>query len=94
MIGVEGLAERLHNQNTSALIEGVGLMLGLLSESLRYGLTIVENAGPIQKAVQMATERIKGALTDQFVEICDPGRQWLNSSRRNGNIYPSKSDLM
>jgi hypothetical protein len=44
MIGVEGLAERLHNQNTSALIEGVGLMLGLLSESLRYGLTIVENA--------------------------------------------------
>jgi 2-phosphoglycerate kinase/FMN phosphatase YigB (HAD superfamily) len=33
-IGVEGMAKRLHKQNTSALIEGVGLMPGLLSEQL------------------------------------------------------------
>ncbi len=33
-IGVEGLAKRLHKQNTSALIEGVGLMPGLLSERI------------------------------------------------------------
>ena len=34
IIGVEGLAQRLHKQNTSALIEGVGLMPGLLSERI------------------------------------------------------------
>jgi 2-phosphoglycerate kinase len=33
-IGVEGLAKRLHQQNTSAAIEGVGLMPGLLSEQM------------------------------------------------------------
>ncbi|MCU0535229.1 MAG: hypothetical protein MUD14_15180 [Hydrococcus sp. Prado102] len=33
-IAVEGLAKRLHAQNTSAAIEGVGLMPGLLSELL------------------------------------------------------------
>ena len=31
MIGVEGLLKRLHKQNTSALLEGVGLLPGLLS---------------------------------------------------------------
>ena len=34
MIGVEGLIQRLQKQNTSALIEGVGLMPGLLSETI------------------------------------------------------------
>jgi 2-phosphoglycerate kinase/FMN phosphatase YigB (HAD superfamily) len=34
MIGVEGLIQRLQKQNTSALIEGVGLMPGLLSEPI------------------------------------------------------------
>lgn len=34
MIGVEGLLRRLSKQNTSALIEGVGLMPGLLSEPI------------------------------------------------------------
>ncbi|GAA6616781.1 HAD family hydrolase [Scytonema sp. NUACC26] len=33
-IGVEGLVKRLHKQNTSALIEGVGLLPGLISEPI------------------------------------------------------------
>ena len=133
-IGVEGLAKRLHKQNTSAMIEGVGLMPGLLSEQtfellnidwlimqiesqqhwkhferrankaaqrsakryqdnfemircihdrivtmgLKQGLTIVENIGPIQQAIAIATERIKGPLTDQFLEIRDPIRDRLH----------------
>ncbi|AFY75515.1 2-phosphoglycerate kinase [Pleurocapsa sp. PCC 7327] len=39
-IGVEGLAKRLHKQNTSALIEGVGLMPGILSEEVFERLNI------------------------------------------------------
>lgn len=133
-IGVEGLAKRLHKQNTSALIEGVGLMPGLLSEQtfellnidwlimqvesqqhwkhferrargavqrsakryqdnfemirclhdrilamgLQQGLTIIENQGPIQQAISLAIERIKGPLTDQFVEIQDPIRERID----------------
>ena len=133
-IGVEGLAKRLHKQNTSAMIEGVGLMPGLLSEQtfellnidwlvmqveseqhwqhfnrraqgaaqrnakryqdnfemirclhdrilmmgLKQGLTIVENQGPIQQAIRLATERIKGPLTDQFTEISDPIREQID----------------
>ncbi len=133
-IGVEGLIQRLHKQNTSALIEGVGLMPGLLSEpifellnldwlivqvdpqqhwqhftlrsqsaaqrnakryqanfdrirqihdriiamGLTHGLTIVENKVPIQQAVRMATERIKGPLVDQFFEVHDRIRDEMN----------------
>ncbi|WP_036478970.1 hypothetical protein [Myxosarcina sp. GI1] len=133
-IGVEGLAKRLHKQNTSAMIEGVGLMPGLLSEptfellnidwlimqvesqqhwqnfehrakgavkrsakryqdnfemirclhdriitmGLKQGLTIVENRGPIQQAIAIATERIKGPVTNQFIKIYDPIREQTN----------------
>lgn len=138
-IGVEGLAQRLHKQNTSALIEGVGLMPGLLSEQtfrllnidwlimqvetqqhwqnfdrraqgaaqrnaeryhdnfemirclhdriltmgLKQGLTIVENQGPIQQAIRLATERIKGPLTDQFITIDDPIRAQIDRLLEN-----------
>ena len=133
-IGVEGLAKRLHKQNTSALIEGVGLMPGLLSKQtfellnidwlivqvetqqhwthferrakkaaqrsakryqdnfemirilhdriitmgLKQGLTIVENSGPIQQTIAIATERIKGPLSDRFVALPDPIRDGIN----------------
>ncbi|MCA1994213.1 MAG: hypothetical protein LDL41_19530 [Coleofasciculus sp. S288] len=133
-IGVEGLVKRLYKQNTSALLEGVGLMPGLLSESLfellnldwivvqvepqqhyqhfvhrsqlagqrnakryqahfemirrihdritllglKHELTIVENRGPIEQAIHLATERIKGPLTSQFIEVHDPIRDQIN----------------
>jgi 2-phosphoglycerate kinase/FMN phosphatase YigB (HAD superfamily) len=132
-IGVEGLAKRLHKQNTSALLEGVGLLPGLLSKpifellnldwlvvqvdpqqhyqnfahrsrtaakrnaqryldrfetirdihdriislGLEHELTIVENKGPLQEAIRMATERIKGPLTSQFIEVRDPLREQI-----------------
>lgn len=129
-IGVEGLIKRLHKQNTSALIEGVGLMPGLFSKTLfellnidwivlqverqqhydhftrrsqscsraaqryqdgfdmireihdrmierglKHELTLVENSGPIRQAIEVATERIKGPFTSQFMEIHDPIRE-------------------
>lgn len=128
MIGVEGLAKRLYKQNTSAVLEGVGLMPGLLSErifellnvdwlivqvdeqqhsqnfahrgksaaqrdikryrqhfemireiqeriiqmGLKHGLTIIENKSNLQKTIDLALERVKDCLTDQFTEVNDP----------------------
>ena len=129
-IGVEGLIERLHKQNTSAAIEGVGLMPGLLSEQifellnidwlvikidqqqhwqnfnrraktaqqrdakryqdkfkmirdiyrrivvmgLKLELTPLENTGTIAQFIEVATERIKSPLRNQFIEVKDPIR--------------------
>ncbi|MGF1479908.1 MAG: hypothetical protein ACFB4I_10500 [Cyanophyceae cyanobacterium] len=133
-IGVAGLVKRLHKQNTSALLEGVVLMPGLLAERLfellnidwlvvqverhqhyqhfarraqtavhrdakryqdhfemirciydrliamgaKHELTMVDNTGAIEQAVQTAVERIKSPLTNQYIAVRDSLRDEMN----------------